>query len=98
MLQKWFGIKSDPELENQLNDRISFRIFIGLPFSDLAPDHSVISRFRDRVGDKAKEAVHNALLRQFKNLGFSLKSGMALRCQTDKVCFPSREQRETRRA
>jgi len=78
LLQKWFGIKSDPELENQLNDRISFRIFIGLPFSDMAPDHSVICRFRDRVGDKTVAAVHNALLRQFKALGFSLESGMAV--------------------
>ena len=23
--QKWFGIRSDPELENQINDRISFK-------------------------------------------------------------------------
>ena len=25
LLQKWFGIRSDPELENQINDRISFK-------------------------------------------------------------------------
>jgi hypothetical protein len=24
MLQKWFRINSDPELENQINDRLSF--------------------------------------------------------------------------
>ena len=28
LLQKWFGIKSDPELENQINDRLSI-----IPFS-----------------------------------------------------------------
>jgi len=50
LLQKWFGIRSDPELENQINDRISFKVFIGLPFGDPSPDHSVICRFRERVG------------------------------------------------
>ena len=27
LLQKWFKVKSDPELENQINDRISFKMF-----------------------------------------------------------------------
>ena len=27
LLQKWFRMPSDPELENQINDRISFRSF-----------------------------------------------------------------------
>jgi len=31
LLQKWFRIPSDPELENQINDRISFKKFLGLP-------------------------------------------------------------------
>ena len=30
LLQKWFKILSDPELESQINDRISFKKFIGL--------------------------------------------------------------------
>jgi len=35
MLQKWFHINSDPELENQINDRLSFKKFLSLPFSPL---------------------------------------------------------------
>ena len=31
LLQKWFQIKSDPELESQINDRISFKGFLDLP-------------------------------------------------------------------
>jgi len=50
LLQKWFGIKSDPELENQINDRISFKSFIGLPLAEPAPDHSLMCRFRGWVG------------------------------------------------
>src|SRR5512136_804511 len=33
LLQKWFRIQSDPELENQINDRLSFKTFLGLAFS-----------------------------------------------------------------
>ena len=32
LLQKWFRIASDPELENQINDRLSFKTFLwGFP-------------------------------------------------------------------
>ena len=41
-LQKWFGIKSDPELENQINDRISFETFTGLPLADLIYHHFIL--------------------------------------------------------
>jgi hypothetical protein len=49
MLQKWFRIQSDPELENQITDRLSFKTFLGLSFSQPAPDHSTFSRFRARL-------------------------------------------------
>ena len=47
-LQKCFGL-SDPMAEQMLLDRISFRQFVGLSFQDKTPDHSTISRFRDRL-------------------------------------------------
>jgi len=78
LLQKWFGIKSDPELENQINDRISFKVFIGLPLAEPSPDHSIICRFRDRVGQETLEKIHGEILHQFKALGFSIESGMAV--------------------
>jgi hypothetical protein len=46
LLQQWFKIDSDPELETQINDRISFKKFLGLSFDDPAPNHSTFSRFR----------------------------------------------------
>ena len=52
LLQKWYGIKYDPELETQINDRFSFKSFIDLPFSEPSPDHSIICRFRERTGKK----------------------------------------------
>ena len=78
LIQKWFGIKSDPDLESQINDRFSFKAFIGLPFSDSSPDHSIICRFRDRIGKETLERVHQELLMQFDGLGYSIESGMAV--------------------
>jgi len=78
LLQKWYGIKSDPELETQINDRFSFKAFIGLPFSEPSPDHSIICRFRERMGKDTLEKVHHELLEQFDAMGFSLESGMAV--------------------
>jgi transposase, IS5 family len=37
LLQKCYGIDSDPELENQINDRLSFKRFIGIPLRQSAP-------------------------------------------------------------
>jgi len=45
LLQKWFHIDSDSELDNQINDRLSFKKFLGLSFSRPSPDHSTFSRF-----------------------------------------------------
>jgi IS5 family transposase len=48
LMQKWFGL-SDPMAEEMLQDRISFRQFVGLSFDDKTPDHSTISVFRKRL-------------------------------------------------
>jgi len=71
LIQKWFGIASDPELENQINDRFSFKTFIGLPLSDPSPDHSILSRFRTRIGKELLEDVHHVL----RGKGFPLNRG-----------------------
>lgn len=50
-IQKVFGL-SDPMTEEMLQDRISFRRFVGLSFDDKTPDHSTISTFRNRLREK----------------------------------------------
>ena len=52
LIQKWFHIDSDPELESQINDRISFKKFLGLSLDSPSPDHSIFSRFRKRLSKK----------------------------------------------
>jgi transposase, IS5 family len=48
MLQKWFNL-SDPQAEEQLNDRMSFRRFVGLRGEELSPDETTIVKFRKRL-------------------------------------------------
>ena len=78
MLQKWFHINSDPELENQINDRLSFKKFLPLPFSKPAPDHSTYSRFRSRLSKEAMDQINSEILRQFENQGLTINEGVAI--------------------
>ena len=45
LLQTWYGL-SDYEVEDRVNDSISFSYFCGLTIEQVAPDHSTLSRFR----------------------------------------------------
>ena len=78
LLQKWFRINSDPELENQINDRLSFKRFLGLSFSKPSPDHSTFSRFRSRLSKNAMDQINSEILRQFENQGLTINEGIAV--------------------
>jgi len=78
LLQKWFRIPSDPELENQINDRISFKKFLRLPLDKPSPDHSTFSRFRSRLSKEAMILLNNIVLSEFEKKGFSINEGMAV--------------------
>jgi IS5 family transposase len=78
LLQKWFRIPSDPELENQINDRISFKKFLGLPLDRPSPDHSTFSRFRSRLSKEAMIDLNNAVLGEFAKRGLSINEGIAI--------------------
>jgi len=78
LLQKWFHIDSDPELENQINDRLSFKKFLDLSFSKPSPDHSTFSRFRARLSKEAMDQINSEILRQFEAQGLSINEGIAV--------------------
>ncbi len=78
LLQKWFHIPSDPELENQINDRISFKKFLGLSFDKPSPDHSTFSRFRGRLSKEAMIQLNNEILLQFAHKGLTINEGIAI--------------------
>jgi IS5 family transposase len=78
LLQKWFHIDSDPELENQINDRLSFKKFLGLSFNKPSPGHSTFSRFRARLSKKAMDQINSEILRQFESQGLTINEGIAV--------------------
>jgi IS5 family transposase len=78
LLQKWFHIDSDPELENQINDRWSFKKFLHLALSKPSPDHSTFSRFRKRLSKKAMDQINSEILRQFESQGLTINEGIAV--------------------
>ena len=78
LLQQWFKIDSDPELETQINDRNSFKKFLGLSFDEPAPDHSTFSRFRGRFSKDILRLINHELLSQFASKGLTINEGIAI--------------------
>lgn len=75
MLAKWNNL-SDPGLEEALKDRISFRKFVGLSFTDKTPDETTFVRFRDRLRQAGiHDAIFEAVLRHIKARGLLVKEG-----------------------
>lgn len=66
LLQTWYGL-SDYEIEDRLNDSISFSQFCGLPLDKTAPDNSTLSRFRTELTQK------NVYEKVFKELNKQLE-------------------------
>lgn len=75
MLAKWYNL-SDPQLEEQLKDRISFRRFVGLSQQDPTPDETTFVRFRARLREaKLDQYVFDTLLGHIDAQGLLVKSG-----------------------
>jgi len=75
LLQQWYGL-SDPQLEEALGDRISFRRFVGFSMMDSVPDHSTLWRLREALGRSGvAERLFAEIMRQIEASGFILKRG-----------------------
>lgn len=74
VLQAMYNL-SDPELEFQCHDRLSFRNFIGFP--ENVPDFTTIWNARERLKNAGREAaVWYELQRQLNAKGFTVKKGV----------------------
>jgi IS5 family transposase len=75
LLQQWYGL-SDPQLEEALGDRLSFRRFIGFSLSEHMPDHATLWRFRERLAKGGlAERAFAIITAQIEQSGFVLKRG-----------------------
>lgn len=75
LLRAWFAL-SDVQTEDQARDRLSFRRFLGLPLEGAVPDHSTLSRFRDRLVEHGlSQALFTEIGRQLAAQDLVVKEG-----------------------
>ncbi len=75
MLAKWFNL-SDPGLEEGLKDRISFRRFVGLSFTDATPDETTFVKFRKRLREaKLDDYLFQSVVKHLDSQGFLVREG-----------------------
>jgi len=75
LLAKWYGL-SDPQLEEQLRDRLSFRRFVGLGLSESTPDETTFVNFRKRLRETGHgSTLFDAVLEQLRGKGLVLEEG-----------------------
>ena len=75
LLRTWYGL-SDGEVEDQVNDRLSFSRFVGLGLDDCAPDSTTVCRFRNiLVEADLYDNVLQEINRQLELAGVLVKRG-----------------------
>lgn len=67
---------SDPELEDQLNDRLSFQRFCGIPLSEEIIDFTTFWRFKERLVEKGLPSlIFEQINAQLEEKGLFVKQG-----------------------
>jgi IS5 family transposase len=61
---------SDREMEEQAAFNLVYKWFLGLSTEELPPDHTVLCRFRQRLGPEGFETLFNQVVEQARNRGF----------------------------
>lgn len=75
LLQQCYAL-SDADLEEAINDRVSFRKFLGLSLEAASPDHTTLCRFRNRLVEAGlSEKLFAEFERQLDQRGLILKRG-----------------------
>jgi IS5 family transposase len=74
LLQEMFGL-SDPQLELQVADRISFRVFLGT--TETIPDYTTVWKFRKRLEEFGRyNDIWNEFTSQLRAMGYDVKKGV----------------------
>jgi len=75
ILQHIYGL-SDPRLEEEIADRRSFQLFLGLTSGDSIPDETTICRYRELFADKGLDKqLFSSFNQQLKEKGLLLEHG-----------------------
>ena len=65
-----FGIRSDRQLCEEVHLNIAYRWFCRLNLEDEVPDHSSLTRIRDRFGVKVYKAIFERIISELREKGF----------------------------
>ena len=77
-LQRWFGL-SDPAMQEAIDDRLSFRRFLGLGLEDPGVDHATIALFRQRLHTAGLTAtLFDQANRHLSQQGLIVREGTAV--------------------
>ena len=97
LLASLYGL-SERELEEALDDRLSFRRFVGLALEEKVPDHTALNRFRNRlIAERLLEKLFAELDRQLEKAGVIVKRGTMLDATLiEAVSAPPRGDRPSR--
>lgn len=75
LLAQWYKL-SDPGLEEAINDRLSFRHFLGLSLAESVPDETSFCRFRNLLAQRGLMEPAGALInQQLDARGLLIKQG-----------------------
>jgi IS5 family transposase len=78
LLQSWYGL-SDYEVEDRINDSLSFSYFCGMTIEQVAPDHSTLSRFRTALTKtKTFEKLFASINKQLETHNIIVKTGLII--------------------
>jgi transposase len=64
-----YGIGSDRQLCEETQVNLAYRWFIGLSLEDDVPDHSSLTRIRDRFGEEVFKEVFERVVQQCQKVG-----------------------------
>lgn len=69
LLSYLYNIDSDRQLCEEVGYNLAYRWFCRLSMKDSVPDHSSITRIRDRLGEKTYEKIFNEVVEQCRKAG-----------------------------
>ena len=88
LIRVWYGL-SDGEIEDQVNDRLSFSRFAGLGMGDDVPDSTTLCRFRNAlVGSGIYDRLLREVNRQLESRHVMVTSGVIVDASV--TCTPRR--------
>jgi transposase len=69
LLEYLYNMNSDRQLCEEIGYNLAYRWFCKLSLTDKVPDHSSITRIRDRLGEKTYEIIFNRVVEQCRARG-----------------------------